>query len=338
MKDELRFASVSGSHSNQVLRLWYYGCDHQSMGKLGLEQLESRDKGYFNAVVQGCEWDVVSSLVQKTCPRFAELAQAAANAVGQQQRPETELQLCRKVLQLWTEEGRKAGGSGPVEYAKIAPHILKTKPPNGAVLPALYSFILKAGGGSTGHLMKQTEEYVRCYGNAGRALGVPLWEALGSDNKLQPQKNVLWRHALLKALYCHEERLVSASDVKRSLCQKELQPRVARFEAMIAKMRTIGASLGSSHGLTTHDVDMTVGTFEVESVVILLQKKPKVTHDVYEVFEHLEEAAHKVIKRLREQSGNEAVTSPWEAFVLALPAKTESAAATQASKSQTRTL
>ena len=329
MNDALRYATVSGSHTNQALRLWFYGCDHQTLGHLSLEQLQTRDSGYYHAVVDGLDVDIVSSVVPKTFPQFPDLAQNAANAVGQQQRGETELQLCRKVVSIW--QAKQQGSNDPVAYGEISPSILLTKPPNGGTLPSLYAFILKCGGGKTGHLMLQTEEYVRCFGNAGRCLGTPIWDALSSEVKRQ-NHNVLWRHALLKTLLCHHERLVSVSDIKRSLTQKDLQPKVQDFEKMLSQLRGIGRSVG---GLSAHQVDMGVGTFEVESVLVLLQKKPKEAHEVYESFDHVEEAAHKAVKTWREQSKDATLASPWESFVQAALAKPS--ATKPAPKAGTRT-
>ena len=76
---ELKFATVAGSHMNQVCRLWHAHMKHPSslltdgQGRLSLEKLCNEDPEYHRAVSQGMEWQIISHLVPKEFPEFCAL-------------------------------------------------------------------------------------------------------------------------------------------------------------------------------------------------------------------------------------------------------------------------
>ena len=76
---ELKFATVAGSHMNQVCRLWHAHMKHPSplltdgQGRLSLEKLCNEDPEYHRAVSQGMEWQIISHLVPKEIPEFCAL-------------------------------------------------------------------------------------------------------------------------------------------------------------------------------------------------------------------------------------------------------------------------
>ena len=70
---EIKYASVSGSHANQVMRLWHYRQKHAdpkmtTQQVLSLEILATRDPQYFNAI-ERAEWLVFSKEVS-SIPAF----------------------------------------------------------------------------------------------------------------------------------------------------------------------------------------------------------------------------------------------------------------------------
>ena len=104
IKDKLRFATIAGSHSNQVMRMWFYGMEHASEklttgGRLSSEILQRSDSLYWQAVHQGVEWEIISSLVPATWKHFASLASSAANSAQQVSQGETDLQVCKEDCQ-----------------------------------------------------------------------------------------------------------------------------------------------------------------------------------------------------------------------------------------------
>ena len=74
-----KFATVAGSHMNQVCRLWHAHMKHPSplltdgQGRLSLEKLCNEDPEYHRAVSQGMEWQIISHLVPKEIPEFCAL-------------------------------------------------------------------------------------------------------------------------------------------------------------------------------------------------------------------------------------------------------------------------
>ena len=331
IKDQLRYASIAGSHANQVLRLWHYTMGHRCEkmtcdGKLSLELLEKKDSAYHAAVRDGTKWQVISHHVVKEFPNFATLAQAAGNATGQLQRVESELQLLRKLMGAWTS--KQGAGAEPVPYAEIAPQILRSKPPNSESLPMLYQFLLRCGGGRTGTLIQATEHFVSAYGFGGRRLGPSIWDHLSLDMKAHagfPQSQLVhWRHALLKCMYCHFERTISASDVKRSLTSKDMIQKAQCFESLRVELKRIGDRLTD---LTPHDRAHWLGVFDVECVLIILGKRPKEKHETFETFKVEQEAAHKCVLEWAKLS-KQSVTSPWASYA-ASTAPQQSASSSQ---------
>ena len=128
--DPLKFASISGSHSNQVLRLFLYQAKHERKdsapsGKLSLEMLDAHDPCFFETVSKGAMWEVISSEVVAHFDTLVPLAQSARNVSAQVSQNETELQICRKILAFMKD------GTCP-NYDEIAPMILRSRPRNAA--------------------------------------------------------------------------------------------------------------------------------------------------------------------------------------------------------------
>ena len=177
LRDTLRYATIAGSHSNQVLRSWYYGIEHENPnitvnGRLSMEVLERNDLAYHRAVKDGCMYDVVASCVVDEFPEFCSLSQSAANAANQVARPEAELQICCKMLGFIKNQV----GDQPTPYQDIAPQILRSKPPRPECIPHLYNFMIRCGGGKSAHLFQNTESFVKSYGHSGRSFGVKAWD------------------------------------------------------------------------------------------------------------------------------------------------------------------
>ena len=301
LKDPIKYASISGSHSNQALRLWIYGCTHAGSA-LSPDQLLQRDPCYYDAITKGCSWEIVSHLVPQEFVNFIPLAQSAANASGQIQQAETELQLCRRMRSMF-----KPTGEIP-SYDEVAPVILRSHPPNPLVVPSLWKFMIRFAGGPQGSLMQGTESFVRSNGNAGKNLGVQMWDALCSEGKHQNQAmTVLWRQALIKTSLCHPEKLLSAADIRKSLTSKELFPKIEAFEALLVKLRQHGNAFSD---LAPHVIDRGLGVFEVDSVMTIM-KKSKGSDGSFDKHDMIEEAASKCHEFWQTMS-SKSVTNPWQ--------------------------
>ena len=326
IKDKLRFATIAGSHSNQVMRMWFYGMEHASEklttgGRLSSEILQRSDSLYWQAVHQGVEWEIISSLVPATWKHFASLASSAANSAQQVSQGETDLQVCKKIASTW----QACNAGNVMTYQEMKPILLRSKPPRTETIPRLFSFMMKCGGGATGHLMQATESFVRCNGISSRRLPVQAWDYLATDVKnKQGEQAVLWRHAMLKTMYCVENGL-TPGDIKKSFSNGSIFQQVLVFERTHRELRKLGASMSE---LTGHMLAQGLGVFEVDSVMAILGKKFKGPHEPFSDFKDLCHAAHKCVTCWNEHV-KQPVTSPWAANVAA---STSSASASQTSR------
>ena len=280
VNDILKYASISGSHSNMVLRLWYYSCKHGD-GRLSVDQLRQHDPVYAASVEKEVEWDVVSAEIANCFPSFVSLAQSAQNSICQINLQETELQLSKRIKAFVRSDGTCA------KYEDIAPVILRSQPPNPGVVPHLMKFIMRFG--CSGDLMELTENFVRTNGCSGRSLGIELWDCLSMEVKHRDQEQLmLWRQACLKTMLCHQEKLLSLSDLRKSLTSKDLFAKILKFESMLVKLKAHGAKFTD---LTSYQRLQGHGVFEVKAAVLILGKKPKEPHALFLKAETLEDAA-----------------------------------------------
>lgn len=84
----LRYASISGSHSNMAMRLFLYQVPHTDErltvgGRLSVEKVKLEDPLYGEAIEQGMKWTIISHLVVQQYPKLPLLVQAAANSQNQ---------------------------------------------------------------------------------------------------------------------------------------------------------------------------------------------------------------------------------------------------------------
>lgn len=331
LNDTIRFATIAGSHSNQVLRMWHYGLPHSSPklttnGRLSMELLERNDGAYFQAVKDGCSWEVVSGLVAREFPGFAALAQSAANAAQQVARPETELQLAIKMAGLFNAWQ----GSDVIPFDKVGPQMYKTKPPAAETIPPIYQFLLKCGGGKSSHLMAQTEQWIRSNGASGRSLGESMWQQLATELRDKNQEQlVLWRHAMLKALFSLSPKPFTSGDVKRSLVNPDMFKKAMEFEHVHQQVKKIGVQVAPQQQVSQH-----LGIFEVESVMVILGKKLKDVPPPFEQWDDIRFAAHKCVTSWCTLAGVP-VQSPWTAFVESRQSSASTAVSDKAERGRT---
>ena len=96
-----KYASVSCSHTNMVLRMFRAGFRHPDArftcnGNLPMDMLKGFDKEFCDAASTGLLWDVLSQDVVKEFPELPNLFQQAMNTGSQIQRKESELQMARR--------------------------------------------------------------------------------------------------------------------------------------------------------------------------------------------------------------------------------------------------
>ena len=116
--------------------------------KLTPEGLKGHDEGFYNAVVNGLEWTVLSASLINKWPCLLQMFSESSNTGGQLQRRESECQMGLRILNL-VKGGMK-------EYKHLKDRLLRSKPTCFASVPFIYSFLLKFGGGPESPLFLET--------------------------------------------------------------------------------------------------------------------------------------------------------------------------------------
>ena len=102
-KHNLKFLSLSGSHTNAGLRAIRHGClsrcDNLTQdGKMSLQRIATRDPTFGEVCRTGLRWRVIAHEAMTAFPSMALLVQAALNTSGQLARGEHELQILQRIL------------------------------------------------------------------------------------------------------------------------------------------------------------------------------------------------------------------------------------------------
>ncbi|CAJ1370873.1 unnamed protein product [Effrenium voratum] len=157
----VKYASLSASHTNQVLRLLHAQHPHTHSagsegtaitvgGLLSMEQLRNTDALFHAAAAGGIEWQVVAEKVLQRFPALGELLQEAGNTSGQLQRSETDMQLARRILR----EVSAAPAGQAVSYQSIRQRVLRSKPACAQAVPWIFGFVVKFAGGLKGKVFE----------------------------------------------------------------------------------------------------------------------------------------------------------------------------------------
>ncbi|CAE7684490.1 unnamed protein product [Symbiodinium sp. CCMP2592] len=267
----LKFCTIAGSHTNQVLRCFQSRvastAQHVSDGThLNVDKLRAHDEDFHEAVSEGAVWRVVSQAVPQRFPSFCALAQSAANAAGHLAREESELHLCRKIH---AEVARQQSqGKDFVAYNDVKDAVLRSKPRAAGTVPALFVFTLRYSGGQAGHLLQETERFVRGQGHNSRALGPDVFEALNVESRgRDPQAQL--RHMILHFAYTVEDaRALTMTDIK-----KLLSPSMDAKTGRVVQILTDCKDLCSKHAVPSHIALKALGFLQVHMIAVLLQKK-----------------------------------------------------------------
>jgi hypothetical protein len=307
---QLRYVSLWGSHTNQVLRAVSARLQHgnQEMtieGRLDVGRIEIRDKDFAECVREGIQWIVLPNALFKSHPGLAEFLQSAGNASGQVSKPEHELQLLRKVHNCYLTL-QQTSPNGRVAYDEVKARVLRSKPPCSASLPGMYTFVLRHGGGPSGKLLLETEAFIKANASTMINLSPDIWDALSCDIKSREQMSC-FRHGLLKAMYLlSDSKVLGLADVKR-LGGREWIAKVQVAETLMQQVR----SLVLQHSVPQHLYVDSLGIMDVEIVMFALEKR----HKAVQVFASMGGIAHKAIASVSAAAGV-AIVSPWQADVV----------------------
>ena len=293
--DNLRYASIVGSHTNQAFRAFWCGIPHSDPkltvdGVLSLDKLAVLDCAWATSIRDGVPWLVISHQIAEEFPDYPGLAQAAGNASGQIASVENELQLARKVNAAIADVVKHKAVQ-QASYAEVAPAILRSRPPNASALPAIFQFVVKCGGGAhDGSYLSRTERFIRSHGYVNRALGADVWTALAADIRGAPQR-VPFRHMLLKLALAGPDKCVSHTDVKRALAGKDSLQKVAEAEKIFADVQSRLQHIGG-------DQEKDLGHLEMQLAAIVLGKRKVAKHEA------LQDPAHELLL-------SHGLQSPW---------------------------
>ena len=283
----LRYATLWGGHTNQVLRLFLYGMPHQGsaksvcdQGMLSLAKLKAVDSKFGEAVEGGLRWRIISRQVLQRFPDLPKMMQAAGNCLGAVHRSESELQLCRKIVQACQDISKARGGDSLIGYDDIKNRVLRSKPRNAATVPFLFQFIRKFGGGESGQFLVQTERYVKACGDASRSLGPDFFDALSAD--CRGGTRVLFRHCVLKLAYTAPLKSVTVTDCKKATAAG-MGATIKNAEAVLNSVKDLakGAAIADDSKFL-----LILGNLECDLATVVLEKKRKDIPDHLQSIEH----------------------------------------------------
>ena len=143
-----------------------------------MELLGKRDSAFHRAVTDGVPWKLLSEDVASQIPQLLSLVQRMGNATLQ--RAEHELQLMRRLHQLWMAHS----------HGDIQPDF----------------GVIKQGHHRQDPLLNETEAFVRLHSPSTRSLGHEFWERVVADAKGTNHVTVLWKHVIQHMFMDHDMR------------------------------------------------------------------------------------------------------------------------------------
>lgn len=197
MIDQLRYASVSGSHVNACLNCIAFSVKHDferitTDGLISLAKVGEFDPALAAATMEGLPWLIISSAVDETFPDFASIVQSSCNVSNHLARTESEVQLLRKI---WLAV--KALGKTNVSWPEVSMAVLRSKPVLSPQCPQMFTFVVKFSGGEHGHLLETTEQFVRAYGFGRRSVGGEIFDMISVDLGRSCDQHAVYRHCSL---------------------------------------------------------------------------------------------------------------------------------------------
>lgn len=307
----VKYGSVSASHTNSVLRLFRNGCSTFQKeqlscvmidGKLSLGALRAHDRSFHDAAQFGMEWTVIGSQVVKAYPQIAGLLQQASNTGGQLARAEGELQLGRRMFNVWTQLVKLPGKDIPFKTVKSL--LLRSKPQCAASIPFLWAYLLKFGGGQDARHFFELAEFVEVWGCTQRtSLGSEVWDLLSQDCKVPGELLIRVRHAILRLLFAHTDpKYLTLGDIKRIFSQGMVS-KMVEIEKMMAEVRQIAAD-----GELPKRFYLDLQFWEQHAIEVILDKR-----DAKHFKGSVESAIQFHLDYIQKQGGPH-LTSKWESF------------------------
>jgi hypothetical protein len=211
--DSIRFGSVSGSHTNYVLRCVAGGvattradmCD--SKGCFCLAVIGRKDPNFVKAAEQGLKWRVFRWEVRLMWPRALQVIQSARNVTAATCRPESEMQgLC----QLHSLAAVAMARGDKPDWHQIKRAVVRSKPSWADISDDMIVFVAAKSGGEHGTFLKAMTRFFRIFVDSSLRSSLPggLYSVL-ADSPWTFLCIALW----VTAYTCPKEH------VKSGLCQ-----------------------------------------------------------------------------------------------------------------------
>ena len=262
-----RYASLSASHTNAMLRACLHGCPHVDGekvltcdGALDMSRIESQDSGLAKAVRDGLKWKCVSHLAME-CSGLVKILQSAMNASQQIARQEHEFQIFKRIA-------NEIETSSNVKWGDIKAKLLASKPLCASACPHMFAFLSKYGQGHG--LIERVEERLKSTTEMSKNLGEGFWKAIAMDSpKGCLDQFVTWRFAVLSVAYGSEFQVL-ITDVRKSL-GKDAREKIVEIEALLNELHVLAKDLAPEnleHVYDAHDQIVMIGFERLKQKVV----------------------------------------------------------------------
>jgi len=163
LEDSIHFGSLSGGHTNYVLRCVADGVPSSrtemcEKGKLSLDVIERKDAVFGQAVRQGLRWRVLRWQVRVMWPRALQIIQAARNVPSAMNRRVSEMQ---GLIQLHALAAVAQAKGEAVDWPSIKRAVLRAKPGWAEYADDLILFVAAKAGGVEGRYLEAMKRVFR---------------------------------------------------------------------------------------------------------------------------------------------------------------------------------
>ena len=256
---QIRFASLSSSHTNAALRALLHEAPHPAGGRLcaenhlSLAMADSVDPMLAQAARVGMTWRVIAREAHEL-DGVAQLIQQAANTTGHVAKGEHEWQLMMRIARVLKKQPEAS-------WDPLKAQILASRPTCASACPYMFAFLKHYCSATE---FQRIESRIKRSSSETASVGVEFYKAVSANAKDVRHQHMFFRYCLLSCAYCCKSAKLNASDVRRALTA-EAQARVLDAEKLVGKLRALVQNVGLSQ-------DPVMDRFEDHVVLQVLQK------------------------------------------------------------------
>jgi hypothetical protein len=304
---QLKYSALAGTHTNQGFRLAWYKMPHACAkitidGHLSLDKIRVSQPALASAIENGVEWEVIPYWVLEAYPQLAHNIQSGSNTPQQVAAKENDFQIFRYIRDLARVTCPKTGNVIQKNYKDMEQALLRSKPPNAAAAPYMFTFYLKFGGGTDMPLIIEVETVVRSMCEEVRSVQSELYEAMATDCKGVYQTLRMRQGCMFLAFLHSNAKVLTPNDVKR-LGSKDMMPTTIKADQFIKEVIAVVTDDPQQADLI--EVKQVLAQFTMDIVLIVLGKRPEE--------ETMETSAYKCIHDISEIAGRPHLSTKWDA-------------------------